>query len=1091
MRRVPFIVLGLAILGIATRVEDRGAPPRPEPVAEHAPSGSAAARISAGAASTPAGRSPDEARALVAAWSERVRVQRKERRAAPQRSHAASPLGATRLALLEEHGPVRRAGDALRVAGVDHTRFEVTKRGLPFLDRGGRIHERDGQPIGVSGRTQFPPLALRPRSLDRTRAIERAKSATGVQALLVPPRTRLGWVAREGRSVLAFEVTLVSRAPLADYRVWLDAADGAVLGKVDRTLSADGTGVVFAKDPVTSKTPSAQPLRELDGSGRLTGRIAAVFDEVATEAFRPDLFFEFPTADPRFRQASVYRGLTEAGLLAELHGFPTTPPVPAFTGIIDPFTAGPLNNAYYLPSIPAFGFGDGDGTVLRNLGTDVDVPAHEFGHHVFEILAEPLVTTNFDPVLAMHEGVADTFSLLIGGDTRVGNSVVPGAKALRTIGNARFPSAFDPDPHVTGLVYAGANADLVDELGAGPFMDLLVASLPFLPPEPEETDYREAFLDGDAALNGGANQALLQAVFHARGFDDTDLPATFQGEIVEGMPEMGAIPADDYQVWIFSELPPSAQLRFQTTGTGDVDLVVVPIDFDETTPLLQSFGPGSSETVNVNAGTLPSIHDADTWLVYVFDALTAGGSTYTLTATATPGADDISIGGGPVAGSIVDPVNEIDWFQFQATAGQRVRVAMTGTGGTIDPFVAVVTREPFEVLETDDDSGGGTAGLDALLQGVLIPTTGKYVVAALSVASDFDPSVGAGSYTLELTTCNNSGPDFDGDGVANLCDQDDDDDGFGDDEDLDDFDVGVCIDLDADGCNDCASGEFDFLNDGLDSDGDSACDLGDDDDDDDGCADDVDPAPLAPSVDDDLDFLGLDCDNCAEVPNPAQEDADDDGDGDACSVCTRVDWQEPPTTPPDQNPAGAVLQLSAKGLLGSLRASGSFNPAGVVGPLDPSASGVQVRLADGNGALVDVFVPGAAAGLPCGSGDGWTVKGASFAYANRSGALPPLCMAGSAQGLSSLRITDGRALGGAVLYSLGGKGIPLAQGIVAPVRFLQLDLAFGEPPAPGMPSAEGAAGVCAESVLRVGAVGTECRISQKEGVVRSVRCALE
>jgi Thermolysin metallopeptidase, catalytic domain len=1091
VRRATFIALGLSILGVATRIGDAGAPLWPERVAEHAPSASAAASHAVGSASAPAALSPEEMRALAAAWSERVRVQQQERRAAPQRAHAAPPLGATRLALLEQRGPVRRVGAPLRVAGVDHTRFEVTKRGLPFLDRGGRIHERDGQPIGVSGRTQFPPLALRPRTLDRTSAIERAKSATGVQALLVPPRTRLGWVARDGRSVLALEVTLVSRSPLADYRVWLDAADGAVLGKVDRLLSADGTGVVFAKDPLTSKTPGAQPLRELDGSGRLIGRIAAVFDEVATEAFRPDLLFEFPTADPRFRQTSVYRGLTEAGLLAELHGFPTTAPVPAFTGLLDPFTGGPLNNAYYVPSIPAFGFGDGDGVVLRNLGTDIDVSAHEFGHHVFEILAEPLVNTNFDPVLAMHEGVADTFSLLIGGDTRVGNSTVPGAKALRTIGGARFPGAFDPDPHVTGLVYAGANADLVDELGAGPFMELLVASLPFLPPEPVETDYREAFLDGDLAANAGVNQALLAEVFHARGFDDTDLPATFQGEIVEGMPEMGTIPADDYQVWIFSELPPSGQLRFQTTGTGDVDLVVVPIDFDDTTPLLESFGPGSAETVNVSASTLPSIHDADTWLVFVFDAFTPGGSTYTLTATATPGADDISIGGGPVAGSIVDPHLEIDWFQFQATAGQRVRVAMTGTGGTIDPFVAVVTREPFEVLETDDDSGGGTAGLDALLQGVLIPTTGKYVVAALSVASDFDPSVGAGFYTIELTTCNNSGADFDGDGVADLCDQDDDDDGFGDDEDLDDFDVGVCIDADADGCNDCASGEFDFLDDGLDSDNDSACDLGDEDDDNDGCADDVDPAPLVPSVDDDLDFLGLDCDNCAEVPNPAQEDADDDGDGDACSVCTRVAWQEPPTTPPDQNPAGATLQLSAKGPLGSLRARGAFNPAGAVAPLDPSASGVQVRLADGSGALLDVFVPPTAAGLPCGSGDGWNAKGASFSYANRSGALPPLCVAGSAQGLSSVRITDERAVGGAVLYSLGGKGVPLPQGLAAPVRFLQLDLALGEPPAPGVPSPEGAAGVCAESLLRVGAAGTACRISQKDGVVRSVRCALE
>ncbi len=1092
MRRISALGLAIAGLLVATRLGDALAPTHSASVARRAPQ--AVAMTRSGAAALPS-RAPHLARILDTGLPDRVRAGLRERareRSRPQAQRGPAPeIGATRLALLERRGVVRRSGGPLLVAGVEHTRFELTKRGLPFLDRVGRIHEREGRPIGVSGRVGIPPLALHPVQLDRAGAIERAKSAAGVTALLAQPRARLGWLARDGRSRLAFEVALASRAPLGDYRVWLDAGDGTLLGLLDRIAHVDGTGVVFERNPIDSKTTSAETLRELDGTGRLTGRIAAVFDAAATEAFRPDLYFDFPTADPRFVQTSVYRGLTETGLLAEQHGFPTTPPVLTFTGLLDPFSGGALNNAFYAPSVPLFGFGDGDGMVLRNLGTDIDVAAHEFGHHVFEVLATPLIFSGSEPALAMSEGVADTFSLLVGGDNRVGNSVVPGARALRSIGGAKFPGSFDPDPHLTGLVYAGVSRDLVDELGEGPFTDLLIASLPFLPPEPVETDYRAAFLDGDVALNSGANQALLEDVFRARGFDETELPTEFQGEILEGMPEMRTVPDEEFHVFVFSELPPSAQLLFQTTGTNDVDLLVVPIDFDETTPFLSSFGPGSSELVDINIATLPSIDDDDAWLVFVFDFPDNNSSTYTLTATATPGADDITIGGPPQLGSIEDPDEEIDWFQFQGSAGQYLRVEMTGTSGSIDPFVAVVTREPFEVLEADDDGGGGPAGLDALIQGVLLPATGKYSVAALSVAADFDPTVGTGGYSLELSLCNNVGPDFDGDGVADACDQDDDDDSFVDVDDLDDFDVGICIDADADGCNDCEGGEFDPLSDGPDADGDSACDVGDDDDDNDGCADDLDPAPNSPSPDDDLDFLGLDCDNCAEVPNPAQEDADDDGDGDACSVCARVDWQEPPATPPDQNPVGAALQLSVKGGFGSLRASGAFNPAGGAA-LDPSASGVQVRLADANGALLDVFVPGAGAGLPCGTSDGWSVKGTSFSYANRSGALPPGCAAGSAQGLSSLRITDDRAgTSGAVLYSVAGKGVPLAQGLANPVRFVQLDLAFGEPPAPGVPSPEGAAGVCAESVLRVGAQGTSCKISQKNGAVSSVRCQAE
>jgi hypothetical protein len=1090
VRRVFASALALVLLGTATQLADAGAPPRRAVAGERAAQAAVPAPL--GTARDPAARIRPEASALAAAWRAAAFARTRGRTAASPEAPPPRRIGATRLALLEKRGLIRRAGAPLRIAGVDHTRFEVTKHGLPFLDRGGRIHERDGRPLGVSGRTQLPPLALQPKTLDRAHAIARAKAAAGVETLWAPPRVRLGWAPRADKSVLAFEVTLASRLPLGDHRVWIDAADGAVLGSVDRLVTFEqGTGVVYAENPLDSKSPTDQPLRELEGSGRLSGRLVAVFDDSATEAFRPDLRFEFPTTEPRFVQTSVYRGLTDTGLLAEQHGFVVGDAVPTFTGLSDAFTGGPLNNAFYSPSIPLFGFGSGDGTVLRNLGTDIDVAAHEYGHHVFERLVTPLVFSADDPVLAMTEGVADTFSLLIGGDERIGNSVVPGAKALRILSStARFPEAFSSDPHATGLVYGGVSLDLVKDLGAGPFTDLLIASLPFLPQDPVETDYRDAFIDGDAAQNAGANEDLLRDVFQRRGFSALDPPPQFEGELVEGMPETRTLSGDDYDAWIFSELPPAAQVRFQTSGTGNVDVVVLPIGFDAATPGTVSAGPTSSESATVGPFSPVSIDAADAWWVFVLDAPSGGGSTYTLQATVTPRADDIALG-STVAGSIVNPDEEIDWYQFSGVAGQHVRVAASATGGLIDPFVAVLTADPFEVLDTDDDSGVGVFGLDALLQGVTLPATGKYVVAVLSVASDFDPLVGAGTYSLSVSACSNTGPDTDGDGSADVCDQDDDDDTFVDAEDLAPLDASVCIDVDDDGCNDCASGSFDFANDGPDADGDTTCNLGDDDDDNDGCLDAVDPAPLVPSADDDLDFLGADCDNCAVVPNPAQEDAADDGAGDACSVCARVDWQQPPSTPPDQNPAANALQLSVKGLGASLHASGAFNPAGG-GAIDPSTSGVQLRVADAKGALLDVAVPGALGGAPCGSGDGWTQKGTSFSYANRSGALPPLCVSGSAQGLSSLRLDDDRAgASGAVLYDLRGKNVTLAHGLASPVQFFQIDLALGQPPAPGVPSTAGAAGVCAEGILRTGVGGTACRIAQKDGAIRSVRCQAE
>jgi hypothetical protein len=242
-------------------------------------------------------------------------------------------------------------------------------------------------------------------------------------------------------------------------------------------------------------------------------------------------------------------------------------------------------------------------------------------------------------------------------------------------------------------------------------------------------------------------------------------------------------------------------------------------------------------------------------------------------------------------------------------------------------------------------------------------------------------------------------------------------------------------------------------------------------------------------VDADFDFLGLDCDNCADVPNPLQEDADDDGTGDACSACARLDWQDPPSLPPDQNPAPSLVQISGAERPGrtKLRASGAFTPAGSP-VLRPDLTGVQLRLADGSGVLAELVVPPAA---PCDpAADGWTQKGLAFSYTNKSGRLPPGCAEGSAEGLSQLRLTDERP-GGGIAFDVRFTNATLAGPLARPVRFLQLDVVLGTPPAPGLPSDAGAAGECAESVLRLGAAGSSCRISEKDGVVKSVRCQAE
>ena len=160
--------------------------------------------------------------------------------------------------------------------------------------------------------------------------------------------------------------------------------------------------------------------------------------------------------------------------------------------------------------------------------------------------------------------------------------------------------------------------------------------------------------------------------------------------------------------------------------------------------------------------------------------------------------------------------------------------------------------------------------------------------------------------------------DTDGDGLGDACDRDRDNDGVNDDDgDADPLDPHACIDGDQDGCDDCTEGvdQFGELsdvspgNDGLDTDSDGVCNVGDDDDDGDTVVDDDDRDPLEPTVCRDEDGDGCDdctqgagpntftdgldgdsdgvCDigdNCFELSNADQADADFDGVGDVCDV---------------------------------------------------------------------------------------------------------------------------------------------------------------------------------------------------------------
>ncbi|MCH6563505.1 MAG: hypothetical protein IH800_13935 [Myxococcales bacterium] len=879
-------------------IEELRHPARDPRVAVAAPAPSVKRAIPVGAG--PLAPKPSSKLSRVARLASKLRAHPRPavRRKQPQR--------ATRLALLEHAGLLERLGSEAEIAGVRHRAFRLRKAGLPIFNRRGRIH--DGTLAGSSGHLSFPPLASQEARITRDEAVRRAIALTSMRRLWAGVKSERGWFATEDATVPAWQVTLPTEHPFGLWQATLDGRTGEPLALVDLARHLDGTGLVHDPNPVLAPTPSLVTLFDLDDSFRLSGKFTTVLDDRSVEAFQPDLEFVYPTDDPRFVQTSVYRGLTDTGRFAEAHGFPAfSEPLLAFTNVAISESGDELNDAVFVPGFNFFLFGNGDGVLTTNIGKDLDVAAHEMGHYIFNVLVDPVVVSSTDLVLAIEEGVADTLAALLGGDANIAESVIPGEDFLRTLANDRvFPRDLVDDPHETGLIFGGLNWDLVQLLGADGFADILIAGLPFLPPDAFLGEYPDALLAGDQLVNAGANAAFIQNLANARGLlDPLGLVADFKGSLEPGGTGPQSTADGEVQVWVFQKFPDSAALEFSTTGSGDVDLLVAPLEgYDplDMSTFMQSFGPGSTESIRIDRTTSPSVDDADAWLVAVFDPNNMNGipSSYELEVSVTLPLVNISIPG--VRAASLDQPGEIDTFTFSALAGQVVRVEASGQTPGFDPLIGIVDPETFELLASDDDSG---PGFDALIQGLRIAETGRYVILVSSPLGDIDPSSGTGSYLVSISLCSNLGTNLDGDDLVDDCDDDDDNDGFKDGADSAPRNATACSDIDRDLCDDCSSGSFDLVNDGPDADGDLICDLGDPDDDNDGCADTEDPAPFVPSPDQDLDLAGADCDpcpfdadddidadglcadvdNCPALFNPNQDDVDGDLLGDACDPC--------------------------------------------------------------------------------------------------------------------------------------------------------------------------------------------------------------
>jgi len=209
---------------------------------------------------------------------------------------------------------------------------------------------------------------------------------------------------------------------------------------------------------------------------------------------------------------------------------------------------GTPNNALFMPGYgdswgPTIEIGDGDGKVLQNLPLDRDVVTHEFSHNViFRALRstdqeedenEILPPAELNHSLAIHEGLADSFTFLYTDSPCLGESIcpvgsrvcaVPG-QCLRTADNdLRYDGAaywaYGSRVHMKGQLVSGLIWDLRKEAFL-PLHDLAVflnASVDYLLPKSTYQDLLLALLSADYELHRASHCTQLLAAAQARGF---------------------------------------------------------------------------------------------------------------------------------------------------------------------------------------------------------------------------------------------------------------------------------------------------------------------------------------------------------------------------------------------------------------------------------------------------------------------------------------------------------------------------------------------------------------------------------------------
>jgi hypothetical protein len=419
-----------------------------------------------------------------------------------------------------------------------HVLFQQYEGGKPITGAWARVdinHEGDvynvetslipEKSLAKSARTAVVAAAAPPPTLTKDDAIRRAVEATGpAERDYRVEDTEEVMYAVEGVPRPAWKVVIVRDQPRGDWKVYVDAASGDVLDKIDLLKAQDGKGRVFDPNPVValndtslrdkSTIPGAAysevQLRDLDGSGHLDGPFVTT-KVTKKRVKRSDLDFRFKRADRAFKEVMVYFHIDRAQRYIQELGFDNVLNKPIAVNIDGTRD----DNSSYSPVTKSLTFGTGG----VDDAEDAEIILHEYGHAIQDDQVNGFGAKPEGE--AMGEGFGDYLAASFFYDRKpaamrptVGNwdaTAYSGANPpfLRRLdSNKLYPRDMTRDEHDNGEIWSACLWQIRVALGRWTADRLIIAHHFLLSPRSGFEDGAKALITTDAQLNGGRNDTV-------------------------------------------------------------------------------------------------------------------------------------------------------------------------------------------------------------------------------------------------------------------------------------------------------------------------------------------------------------------------------------------------------------------------------------------------------------------------------------------------------------------------------------------------------------------------------------------------------